>query len=426
MRPCLHWTAAVAFVLATAGVGCHNNNNATPVPPSTTPTAAAVSATVLPAPLVATPDVSGTTVRYRIAANLTFRELAGFAAVVSQLRVTITLPSGQTTTATYDVSVAVPASGTTPYVLNSIVDLPAGATTGRWRLDLSASGPATTPAATTPAETDLTILSPQSVDAVMVGAGDIARCESLRAFDTANLLDQIGGTVFTAGDNVYPYATAALYGQCYAPTWGRHLWRTYPLPGNHDWDSGSNAAYFSYFGAVAASPNGYYSYSMGAWTVVAVNSNIAATAGSAQYEWLRSVLAASTKACTLAIWHHPLFSSGTNGDMTFMRDAWRLLYQYGADVVVNGHDHTYERFALQDPNGTPSSHGIREFVVGTGGDSLYERARSKANSEVFENHTFGVLKLTLKSASYEWEFVPIAGQTFRDFGTGQCVSPAAR
>ncbi len=150
------------------------------------------------------------------------------------------------------------------------------------------------------------------------------------------------------------------------------------------------------------------------------------TAGSAQYEWLRAVLAASTKPCVLAIWHHPLFTSSINGNSTWVRDAWRLLYQYGADVVVNGHDHVYERFAPQDPNGAPSSRGIREFVVGTGGDTLYDRKTYPANSEVFENKTFGVLKLTLKSGSYDWEFVPVAGQSFRDIGSGPCVRPSVR
>ena len=127
----------------------------------------------------------------------------------------------------------------------------------------------------------------------------------------------------------------------------------------------------------------------------------------------------------VAVWHHPLFSSGQNGNNAFMGDVWNLLFQYGVDVVVNGDDHLYERFALQDAHGRANARGIREFIVGTGGYPLYNRGTPQANSEVFENKTFGVLKLTLKSGRYDWEFIPIDGQTFRDSGSGTCVTPAA-
>ena len=418
--------AAAVAVAAAVGTGCHNDPSPGPAP-SPTPTQAQIVATALPTPLVATPEVAGATVRYRITANLTFREVAGFAATVTLLRVTITLSSGQSTNSSYAVSVPVAASGTASYLLQQTVELPGNSGSGKWRLDTSGTGPGTTPLACAPVEADLSIVPPQAVDAILAGAGDIARCPDLVAAETAKLLDAIPGTVFTSGDNVYPYGSADLYQNCYAPTWGRHLWRTYATPGNHDWDSGASASYLAYFGPAAA-PNGltYYTYSLGSWDVIAMNSNIAMTAGSAQYEWLRGVLAASTKQCVMAIWHHPLFTSSINGNSTWVRDAWRVLYQYGVDIVVNGHDHVYERFAPQDPNGAPSSRGIREFVIGTGGDTLYDRKTYPANSEVFENKTFGVLKLTLKSGSYDWEFVPIAGQSFRDAGSGQCVTPALR
>ncbi len=223
---------------------------------------------------------------------------------------------------------------------------------------------------------------------------------------------------------MYPTGSDETYRNCYGPTWGRHLSRTYPLPGNHDWEtSAAAAAYFRYFGDVAAPPGGYYSYEVGAWHVIGLNSSIAANVDSAQYAWLKADLAASTATCTIAIWHHPLFSCGTNGNSNWMRDAWRLLNKYAVEIVVSGDDHVYERFAPQDADGRASATGIREFVVGTGGYTLYERGSSQANLEVFENHTFGVIKFTLKKRGYDWEFVPIAGQTFRDYGSGSCFTP---
>jgi acid phosphatase type 7 len=261
-------------------------------------------------------------------------------------------------------------------------------------------------------------------DEVFVGAGDIAQCGVGHPDATANLLDLIPGTVFTTGDNVQGSGTAGEYANCYDPTWGRHRWRTFPTVGNHDWDTKGGGPYFDYFGA-SAGPRGlgYYSYDLGAWHVVSLNSQVAAGQGSAQYEWLKADLAQSPASCTIALWHQPLFSSGPNGNSASMRDAWRLLQQSGAELVLNGHDHIYERFAPQDADGRATPAGMREFIVGTGGYSLYDRARVQPNSEVFENSTWGVLKLTLKAGGYDWAFIPIAGQSFRDSGTGTC-SPA--
>jgi hypothetical protein len=263
-------------------------------------------------------------------------------------------------------------------------------------------------------------------DEVFVGAGDIAQCGGGHSEATAILLDRIPGTVFTVGDNVYPRGTAENYANCYGPTWGRHKNRTYPTIGNHDLQEASGAPYFAYFGANAGPAGlGYYSVDLGAWHVVSLNSQIAAGPGSAQYEWLKADLAVSTAACTLAMWHHPLFSSGTNGNQPQMRDVWRLLNSHGADIVLSGHEHVYERFGLQDADGKATPNGIRQFIVGTGGYSLNDLVRRLPNSEAWDSHTWGVLRLTLKTGSYDWEFVPIIGQSFRDSGSAKCVAPPA-
>jgi hypothetical protein len=259
-------------------------------------------------------------------------------------------------------------------------------------------------------------------DATLVGAGDIVKCNDPGAEATARLVDGIPGTVMTLGDQVYPNATAALLSQCYTPTWGRHLSRMIAVPGNHDWEVSSGAPFFAYFGSAAGPAGvGYFSTTLGAWHVIVLNSNVAAGPGSAQYEWLKADLQSSPAPCTVALWHHPLFSSGQNGNSPQMRDAWRLLQSAGADIVLNGHDHDYERYALQDADGRLDPRGIREFVVGTGGASLYDRVRPQPNAEAYENRTFGVLRLTLKATGYDWRFVPIDGQTYTDSGSAACV-----
>jgi len=262
----------------------------------------------------------------------------------------------------------------------------------------------------------------QSGDPVFVGAGDIANCSRDQDEATAKLLDNISGTVFTLGDNVYPDGTAAQFSDCYAPTWGRHKSRTRPVPGNHDYHTSGASGYYNYFGAAAgASGKGYYSYNLGAWHIIALNSEISQGAGSAQEQWLRSDLAANQSVCTLAYWHKPRFSSGQHGNNSASQALWQALYDYKADVILNGHDHTYERFAPQNPNQQADSNGIREFVVGTGGAGLYPFPTIQPNSQVRNNTTYGVLKLTLHSTSYDWQFVPIAGQNFTDSGSSNCV-----
>lgn len=262
----------------------------------------------------------------------------------------------------------------------------------------------------------------RAADPVIVGAGDIADCSTTRDSATANLLDAIPGTVVTLGDNVYTSGTAAQFRDCYAPTWGRHKSRTRPSPGNHDYLTTGAAGYFGYFGSAAGDPaKGYYSYDLGAWHIVVLNSDCSAIGGcgatSPEGGWLRADLAANAGKNVLAYWHHPRFSSGQHGGATSMQPMWEILYAAGADVVLNGHDHDYERFAPQDPWGRPDArYGIREFVVGTGGTALRPRTSTTPNGQVFST-TYGVLKLTLHPTSYDWEFRPIAGSTFRDAGT---------
>jgi hypothetical protein len=275
-----------------------------------------------------------------------------------------------------------------------------------------------TPAPTPPA-------SP--ADAILVGAGDIASCDSETDEQTAALLDSIEGTVFTLGDNVYPNGTAKQFLRCYEPSWGRHKARTRPVAGNHDYRTSGAAGYFGYFGAAAGDPRtGYYGYDLGSWRILVLNSNCRQVGGcgpgSAQERWLRADLAEHPAPCTVAMWHHPRYSSGAHGDDADMRHIWKLLYEAGADLVLAGHDHTYERFAPQNPEGElDRARGIREFVVGTGGRSLYEFHRKiDRDSEVRNNTTHGVLKLTLRPDAYDWEFVPVPGGTFRDSGTGKC------
>ena len=274
---------------------------------------------------------------------------------------------------------------------------------------------------------------PGSGSAVLVGAGDIAFCGSPGTYNTAVQLDGIPGTVFTAGDNAYPHGTAADFAQCYDPTWGRHLDRTYPVLGNHDYDASKDAKdYFDYFAAAVNTGQrglGYYFYDVGSWRVFALNSELFAAGAAAnaaaantQLTWFKQRLAEANKPCTIAIWHRPLFTSSTsgNGQATDMRDVYKAAYDANVDIVINGHDHNYERFAPQDADArADAARGIRQFVVGTGGVVLYNGFAAKPNSEV-RQASWGVLKLTLSSGNYTWEYIPVTGQGSRDTGNGAC------
>lgn len=262
---------------------------------------------------------------------------------------------------------------------------------------------------------------------VFVGAGDIASCRADDGDDkTAALLDKVPGTVFTAGDNAYPDGSIQQFRDCYGPNWGRHKARTRPAAGNHEYRTQGAAGYFEYFGAAAGDwGKGWYSFDLGAWHIIVLNSNCDHPGGcgpdSAQVRWLREDIAATPRACTAAIWHHPRFSSGTHGNNERVQTFWEMLYEAGVDLILNGHDHTYERFAPMNGKGErDDARGMREIVVGTGGAGLYPFLTVKPNSEVRDNKTWGVLKLTLRANSYDWEFVPVEGSTFTDRGTGAC------
>ena len=257
---------------------------------------------------------------------------------------------------------------------------------------------------------------------------------------TSDLLVNAGlAAVLDLGDVQYYCGGLAAFEQSYDPTWGRVKAITHPAVGNHEYltsggtgcdSSNANAAgYFAYFGSAAGTPGqGYYSYDIGSWHLIALNSNCGdaggCNSGSPQYNWLQADLASHQNYCTLAYWHIPLFSSGGRASPN-SRAFWNLLYQYDADVVLAGHDHIYERFAPQTPTGVlDTARGLRQFTVGTGGNNHTTITTVAANSEVLEANTFGVLKLTLHATSYDWQFVPEAGKTFSDSGTGNCHGSA--
>ena len=256
-----------------------------------------------------------------------------------------------------------------------------------------------------------------SDDIVLVGAGDISECDSDGDEMTAQLLDAIPGTVFTTGDNAYEEGTIDEFNNCYGPTWGRHKDRTKPVPGNHEYKTPDATGYFQYYDNIAS----YYVYSLGNWRIYALNSEIDVSENSPQLTWLKEDLAANPAQCVLAYWHQPRWSSGSHhGSDKDYQALWQILYEAGAELVINGHEHNYERFAEMDANGAAVSPGLREIVVGTGGRDLYEFGSPLPASEVRDHSTFGVLKLTLRADGYDWEFIPIAGSTFTDSGSGTC------
>jgi hypothetical protein len=253
--------------------------------------------------------------------------------------------------------------------------------------------------------------------ATVIAAGDIAGCtSSYRDEATARLVETISGTVLTLGDNAYPDGSSANY-RCYDASWGKFKSRTRPSPGNHDYHSSGARPYFAYFGSRAGpSGRGYYSFSLGSWHIVSLNSE---RLTSAQESWLKSDLAANRNRCTLAFWHKPLFTSGPHSPATQMRPLFKILYDAGADIVLSGHNHNYERFAPQTPSGSASSsRGIVQFVAGTGGAGLYSFTSVKPNSR-FRFKGLGVLKLQLNATSYSYSFVPLSGSN-KDSGSGTC------
>jgi len=256
------------------------------------------------------------------------------------------------------------------------------------------------------------------------GAGVPRACDE-RATSNLMLNTKLAG-ILLLGDDQYENGTLSDFKRSFASTWGRFGSKLHPAPGNHEYNSAGAKGYFQYFGGKAGPDHrGYYSYDIGSWHFVALNSNCRAIGGcnlkSAQGRWLKADLASHHNKCTLAYWHHPRFSSGRHGDEKLADGFWRELYAAGADVVLVGHDHDYERFAPQDPKARPDpARGIREFVVGTGGRNHDPIDRVDANSVVRNDQTFGVLEMTLHKSSYEWRFAPVLGGTFTDSGTASC------
>ncbi len=267
---------------------------------------------------------------------------------------------------------------------------------------------------------------------VLVGAGDIASCknpEGARA--TAKLVERIPGTVFAAGDLAYEKGSADDFKNCYDPAWGRFKDRTKPALGNHEYVEPTASAYFQYWGTQAGPRGkGYYSYELGDWHIVVLNTNCyvkdlgGCGAGSPQETWLKGDLAKRPSACILAYGHHALFSSGVFNRHAVhpeLKQIWEDLYAAHADLVLAGHEHSYERFAPQDPEGKADpANGIREIVAGTGGRSHDLLGFATPNSEVREWDTYGVLKLKLSPGKYSWEFIPEEGKSFHDVGSGAC------
>lgn len=431
MKPAARLTPTLALLFVAA---CGGNSRAPSVQSPAGPTLSPhIVATWLTTPLEATVEgrnESGS-MRYRVAVHVQFRETNGEPAWITRIRTAVVTTSDRQPVAqTIDTDLALPPSGTVTFNVTHTFEPVRAFERGVLRLSASAISVTGEALEIGPIETPLALLSVQAPPPetggafVFVGAGDIAFCDSPRAAATSRLLDTIAGTVFTLGDHAYPAGTAENFRNCYEPTWGRHKARTRAAPGNHDRERDNGAPYFAYFGdAAGPAGRGYYSFNIGAWHIISLNSNAPAGRGSSQFEWLDADLATyQNTPCILAYWHHPVFTSGPNGSDLRMRDAWRRLYDAGADVALAGHEHLYERFAPQDAAGRlDQSRGIRQFTVGTGGVPLYQVKAVQPNSEVRETATWGVLKLTLRPRGYDWQFVPIAGQSFGDSGSASCV-----
>lgn len=262
----------------------------------------------------------------------------------------------------------------------------------------------------------------------IVAAGDIADCRHVAAefsgaARTAALVSAKDAAVLTIGDNTYPVGAHAEFTDCFDATWGRFGSRLRPSPGNHDYQTPGAAGYYAYFGDRAGpGKRGYYSFDVGGWHIVSLNSAIDAKVGSAQYRWLLADLESSSGTlCALAYWHHPVFSSGPHGSDPRMRDAFAALHAAGADVLLVGHDHVYERLAPHDAAGQADPvRGIRSFTVGTGGARLYKFDEPHPRSEMRDASTHGILRLSLGDGIYRWEFVPVGGEPPRDGGEGVC------
>jgi hypothetical protein len=270
------------------------------------------------------------------------------------------------------------------------------------------------------------IVETEPAPQTLVAAGDIADCFSNGDEQTAALVNTIPGTVAALGDLAYENGAPHEFAQCYEPTWGQFKARTRPAAGNHEYQTPGAAGYFAYWGATAGAPTqGWYSYDLGAWHVVVLNSNCTFVggchAGSPQEAWLRQDLAANQRRCTLAYWHHPRFSSGSVGGSSSVGPLFQALYDANAEALLVGHAHNYQRWVPQNPSGArDDQRGVRQFVVGTGGRVQHPVRPQLPNQEAVNDDTFGVLRLTLRGSAFDWQFVPVAGRTFTDSGSQSC------
>lgn len=255
---------------------------------------------------------------------------------------------------------------------------------------------------------------PQTVN--LIAVGDIGECGSPAVEQTARLVDGIDGHLVLAGDLAYMQGSMRNFLDCFDPSWGVHRRRWRPTPGNHEYVTPFAAGYFAYFGEIAG--EGFYAFRAGNWLVLMLNSNIDAGPSSAQYAFAQSEIMAHPTHCAMAVWHHPLFSSGQNGNNLMMRDLYDSLHRQGVDVIVAAHDHLYERFGKQNADGRSDGGGIRQFIVGTGGAQLYDFHRMAPNSQV-RIRTHGVLRFTLNPTNYDWAFISTSG-AIEDFGTDTC------
>lgn len=284
----------------------------------------------------------------------------------------------------------------------------------------------------------------ESIPKTIVAVGDIT-CDSTSQYwqtgnpkycqdvNTYNLVKDMDVTAFLAlGDLQYEDGSLSKFNTSYAKTWGKLYAITYPTPGNHEYNTAGAQGYFSYFDNAAnkvstSDDKGYYSFNIGNWHLISLDSNCdkigGCGEGSEQMTWLEKDLNKNNKKCILAYWHHPRFTSGKyygNEDVSNRSTVmWQKLYKYRADVVLNGHDHLYERFLPQDPQGASADDGIQQLTVGTGGKDNYSRKTVLANSQKLIDDEFGVLVMKLYDDSYNWSFLSIDGQA-QDSGHRQC------
>ena len=289
----------------------------------------------------------------------------------------------------------------------------------------------------TPTAVPMDAPTPVAEVSVLVAAGDIALCGDEGSGETALVVAGIAGTVAALGDTAYEDGTSREFAACYEPTWGRHKDRTRPAPGNHEYHTEGAAGYYAYFGdAAGTAGEGFYSYDLGAWHIVVLNSECPTRdCVAAQEAWLRADLDEHAAACTLAYWHRPVITAGPHDDDEGeMLDQWRILYDHDVDLVLTAHDHNYQRYGLlnRDADGTDPA-GIRQIIIGTGGRSLTDidpaRAAGTVGLEVWadddddgDGHdgANGVVKFTLRPGGYEWRFVPVSRGSFQDSGSDVC------